>query len=63
MFVTEVAVGAEGVPVNVGLLMFDLEAIAEAIAVNSVSISVPLIILPALPVGSVSLAVKFVALL
>lgn len=48
---------------NVGLLMSALEATAEAIAVNSVSISVPLIILPALPVGSVSLAVKFVALL
>lgn len=56
------AVGAAGVPVKVGLLMSALEEIAEATAVNSVSISVPLIILPELPLGSESLAVKFVAL-
>jgi hypothetical protein len=55
------AVGAAGVPVNVGLLISALDAIAEEIAVNSVSISVPLTIFPALPVGSPSLAVKFVA--
>jgi len=61
VLVTILAVGTEGVPVNVGLLMSALEATAEAIAVNSVSISVPLTILPELPVGKVSLAVKFVA--
>jgi hypothetical protein len=49
------------VPVKVGLFVSALEEIAEAIALNSVSISVPLIILPALPLGSESLAAKFVA--
>jgi len=57
------AVGAAGVPVKVGLLMFALDAIALETAVSSVSISAPLTILPALPVGKVSLAVKLVALL
>lgn len=61
VFVPAVAVGPAGVPVNVGLLMSALEATAEATAVNSVSISVPLIILPELPLGRLSLAVKFVA--
>ncbi len=61
VFVLEDAVGATGVPVKVGLLVSALEETAEAIAVNSVSISVPLTILPALPVGKVSLAVKLVA--
>ena len=61
MFVPEEAVEAVGVPVNAGLLMSALDAIALEIAVNSVSISVPLTIFPALPVGSPSLAVKFVA--
>jgi hypothetical protein len=41
--------------------MSALDAIADEIAVNSVSNSVPLTILPELPVGSVSLLVKFVA--
>ena len=54
-------VGASGVPVKVGLFVSALEEIAEAIALYSVSISVPLIILPALPLGSESLAAKFVA--
>jgi hypothetical protein len=57
-----VAVGAAGVPVKVGLLISALEAIAEATDVNSVSISEPLTILLALPLGRLSLAVKFVAL-
>lgn len=57
------AVGAVGVPVNEGLLISALDAIADEIAVNSVSISAPLTILPAFPVGKLSLAVKLVALL
>jgi hypothetical protein len=61
VFVPAEAVGAVGVPVNAGLLVSALEEIAEATAVNSVSISAPLIILPELPVGKLSLAVKFVA--
>ena len=44
------AVGANGVPVRVGLLLSALDDIAEAIAVNSASISVPLIIFAGLPV-------------
>ena len=44
------AVGANGVPVSVGLLLSALDDIAEAIAVNSASISVPLIIFAGLPV-------------
>jgi hypothetical protein len=54
------AVGAVGVPVNEGLFKSALDAIAEAIAVNSVSISVPLIILLGLPEVNPSLAVKLV---
>jgi hypothetical protein len=61
VFVPNEAVGAVGVPVKAGLLMSALDEIAEAIAVNSVSISVPLTIFPELPVGRVSLAVKLVA--
>ena len=56
-----VAVGAVGVPVKAGLLVSALDEIAEAIAVSSVSISAPLTILPELPVGRPSLAVKLVA--
>ena len=41
--------------------MSALEAIAEAIAVYSVSNSAPLTILPELPVGNPSFAVKLVA--
>jgi len=63
VFVPAAAVGAAGVPVNVGLLMSALDAIALDTAVSSMSISVPLTILPALPVGKPSLAVKLVALL
>jgi hypothetical protein len=55
------AVGAAGIPVKVGLLISDLEATAEAMALNSVSISVPLIILFGLPVDSESLVAKLVA--
>ena len=42
VLVPDEAVGANGVPVRVGLLLSALDDIAEAIAVNSVSISVPL---------------------
>ena len=55
------AVGAVGVPVNAGLFKSALDEIAEATAVNSVSISAPLTIFPELPVGNPSLAVKLVA--
>lgn len=61
MLVAADAVGAVGVPVRAGLFKSALEEIAEAIAVNSVSISVPLIIFPELPEGRLSLAVKLVA--
>jgi hypothetical protein len=61
VFVPADAVVDTGVPVNVGLLMSALDAIALDTAVSSVSISVPLTILPAFPVGKPSLAVKLVA--
>jgi hypothetical protein len=57
-----VAVGAAGTPVNVGDAMSALELTAPAIALNSLSISVPLTILLESPVGRVSLVAKFVAL-
>ena len=53
-------VGIVTVPVNVGLAMSALVADAVAILSNSVSISVPLTILLALPEGKLSLAAKFV---
>jgi len=56
-----VAVGAAGTPVNVGDAMSALELTAPAIALNSLSISVPLTILLESPVGRVSLVAKFVA--
>jgi hypothetical protein len=55
------AVGAAGVPVNVGLLLSDLDDIADAMAVNSVSISVPLTTLAGSPVVRPSLIAKLVA--
>ncbi len=55
-----VPVGNAGVPVNVGLARSALVATAVAILLNSVSISVPLTILPALPDASASLAAKSV---
>jgi hypothetical protein len=61
VFVPKEAVGPAGVPVKVGLLMSDLDEIAEAIAVYSVSISVPLIILEGLPEARPSLTAKLVA--
>jgi hypothetical protein len=61
VFVPATAVGAVGVPVKEGLLLSALEEIAEATAVNSVSISAPLMILPELPEGRASFAVKLVA--
>jgi hypothetical protein len=57
-----VAVGAAGEPVNVGEARSALELIAPDIELNSLSISVPLTILFASPVGSVSLVAKLVAL-
>ena len=56
-----VAVGAAGVPVNVGDAISALELTAPAIALNSLSISVPLTILLESPVGRVSLVAKLVA--
>jgi hypothetical protein len=55
------AVGANGVPVKVGLLLSALDDMAEAMAVYSVSISVPLITFAGLPVLSASLDAKLVA--
>lgn len=55
------AVGANGVPVKVGLLLSDFDDIADAIAVYSVSISVPLITFAGLPVLRLSLDAKLVA--
>jgi hypothetical protein len=60
VFVPDAAVGAAGVPVNVGDAVSALELTAEAIALNSLSISVPLTILPESPVGNVSLVAKLV---
>jgi hypothetical protein len=61
VLVPEAAVGAAGVPVNVGDARSALELTAPEIAFNSLSISVPLTILFESPVGSVSLVAKFVA--
>jgi hypothetical protein len=55
------AVGAAGVPVNVGDAVSALVEIAVAMLLYSVSISVPLIILAGLPVSSASLDAKSVA--
>jgi hypothetical protein len=55
------AVGAAGVPVNVGDAVSALVEIAVAMLLYSVSISVPLIILAGLPVRSASLDAKSVA--
>jgi len=55
------AVGVTGDPVNEGDAVSALELIAEAIALNSLSISVPLTILPESPEGNVSLVAKLVA--
>ena len=61
VLVPNAAVGAAGVPVNEGDAVSALELIEPAIALNSLSISVPLTILLESPVGSVSLVAKFVA--
>jgi hypothetical protein len=55
------AVGVNGVPVKVGLLLSDFDDMAEAMAVYSASISVPLITFAGLPVLSASLDAKLVA--
>jgi hypothetical protein len=57
-----VGVGTAGVPVKLGDAMSALELIAPAIALNSLSNSVPLTILLESPVGSVSLVAKLDAL-
>jgi hypothetical protein len=59
--VPEAAVGANGVPVKVGLLLSALDDMAEAMAVYSASISVPLITFDGLQVLSASLDAKLVA--
>ena len=56
-----VAVGALGVPVNVGPFRSALDEIAAEIATYSASISEPLIILFTSPVTKPSFSVKFVA--
>jgi hypothetical protein len=61
VLVPEEAVGPAGVPVKVGLFRSALDEIAEAIALYSVSISVPLIILEGLPEARPSLTAKLVA--
>jgi len=55
------AVGVNGVPVRVGLLLSALDDMAEAMAVYSASISVPLITFDGLPVLRASLDAKLVA--
>jgi hypothetical protein len=62
LLVPPAAVGANGEPVKVGLLLSALLAIAAAMAVNSVSSSAPLTTLLELPAGNASFAVKLVAL-
>jgi hypothetical protein len=61
VLVVPVAVGAVGTPVKAGEAKSALEEIAEAIAIYSVSISVPLTILLGSPEPKVSLVVKLVA--
>ena len=61
MLVPGEAVGAAGVPVKVGLLTSALLDIADAMLVNSVSISVPVMIFAGSPVVRVSLVAKLVA--
>jgi hypothetical protein len=61
VLVPDEAVGVNGVPVKVGLLLSALDDIAEAMAVYSESISVPLITFAGLPVLRLSLAAKLVA--
>jgi hypothetical protein len=58
VLVPPAAVGAAGVPVNVGDAVSALVEIAVAMLLYSVSISVPLIILAGLPVSSASFAAK-----
>jgi hypothetical protein len=60
--VATVPVGNVGVPVKVGLAKSALVAIAVAMSLNSVSISVPLTILSGLPLVRLSLVAKLVDL-
>jgi hypothetical protein len=62
VFVVVAAVGAVGVPVNVGDAMSAFVATAISSASNSSSISVPLTIFAAFPVGKASLLAKSVSL-
>lgn len=61
VLVVEIAVGAVGTPVNAGDAKSALDATAEAIAIYSVSSSVPLTVLLGSPEARVSLVVKLVA--
>jgi hypothetical protein len=54
------AVGAKGVPENVGLAESALEVTAVAMLLNSTSISVPLTTFSGSPVGRLSFEVKLV---
>jgi hypothetical protein len=62
LLVAEVAVGAAGIPVNVGALKLALVPMDVCMLENSSSISVPLTVLSALPVGKASFDAKLVAL-
>jgi hypothetical protein len=57
-----VPVGSVGVPVKVGLAKSALVAMAVAMLLNSVSISVPLTIFNGLPEDKLSFVAKFVLL-
>jgi hypothetical protein len=62
LLVAVAAVGAAGIPVNVGALRLALVATDVCMLENSSSISVPLTVLSALPVGKASFDAKLVAL-
>ena len=62
LFVAVAGVGAAGIPVNVGALRLALVATDVCMLENSSSISVPLTVLSALPVGKASFDAKLVAL-
>ena len=62
VLVAAAAVGAAGMPVNVGAARLALVAEATAIASNSTLNSVPLIVLRGLPEARASFVAKFTAL-
>ena len=61
VLVLELAVGAAGVPVNVGDAISALLFTAVSIATNSAFISAPLTILLAFPLARLSLVAKLVS--